>query len=244
MSLRRKNNDLQGEIDHLHELMNQVPQTLEAGNRSASRHQHRSVETTEPVTGDEAIGVFSQQGVSQAKKDTLPSTLESFDLDALSTNNLKLQAQPWTTVAGDGLVSELLSSFFAQDNWFYLSFVDQGSFLHDMQADDIGKAGFCSPLLVNAMCALRCVSVIQYAISMLLTSPLADLNQCQSFRLIARFRRPGMLPCRSQAFSGARVWQKNTNDGPGADNYVRLLCRPRQRQRGDTIPVDGIRHAG
>lgn len=186
--------------------MNQVPQIHEAGDRSTSRHQHKSAETTEPATGDEATGVFSRQDVSQARKDALPFTLESLDLDALNASNLKLQAQPWTTVAGDGLVSELLSSFFACDNWFSLPFVDEGSFLNDMQAGDIGKAGFCSPLLVNALCALRCVSIIQCAISRLLTSPLAYLSQCQSFRLIARLRCPGTLPCGSQELSGPRVW--------------------------------------
>jgi hypothetical protein len=206
MSLRRKNNDLQGEINHLHELMNRVPQAHEAGHRSTSYHQHRSAETTEPVTRDEATNVLSQQGASQVREDALPSTLEGYDLDALGTSNLKLQAQPWTTVAGDELVSELLSSFFACDNWFYLSFIDQESFLRDMQAGDVGKAGFCSPLLVNAMCALRCVSAIQYAIGTLLTSLLAHLGQCQSFRLISMFRPSGTLSCRSQAFSGARAW--------------------------------------
>jgi hypothetical protein len=79
-------------------------------------------------------------------------------------------------VAGDELVSELLFSFFACDNWFYLSFIDRESFLRDMQAGDVGKAGFCSPLLINTVCALRCVSVIQYAIGTLLTSLLARLG--------------------------------------------------------------------
>jgi hypothetical protein len=50
-----------------------------------------------------------------------------------------------------------LSSFFANDNCFYLPFVDQECFLHDMQAGENIQADFCSPLLVNAICALRCV---------------------------------------------------------------------------------------
>lgn len=84
--------------------------------------------------------------------------LESLELSALEQSSIKVHARPWTRIAGDGLVSELISSFFAYDNGFYLSFVDQESFLEDMQAGDVAKADFCSSLLVNAICALRCVS--------------------------------------------------------------------------------------
>jgi hypothetical protein len=83
------------------------------------------------------------------------------DLESIATteSTLKVQAQPWTSVADSALVSELLSSFFVYDNCFYLSFVDQESFLHDLQTGDTESADFCSPLLVNAICALRCVSI-------------------------------------------------------------------------------------
>lgn len=88
-----------------------------------------------------------------------PATgLENLELSALEQSSIKVRARPWTRVAGDGLVSELISSFFAYDNGFYLSFVDQESFLEDMQAGNADNADFCSSLLVNAICALRCVS--------------------------------------------------------------------------------------
>lgn len=84
--------------------------------------------------------------------------LENLELSAMESSSIKVHARPWTRVAGDGVVSELISSFFAYDNGFYLSFVDQESFLEDMQAGDVSNAEFCSSLLVNAICALRCVS--------------------------------------------------------------------------------------
>jgi hypothetical protein len=84
--------------------------------------------------------------------------LVNIELSALEYSSIKVWASPWTRVAGDGLVSNLVSSFFAYDNGFYLSFVDQECFLDDMKAGAVENAGFCSPLLVNAICALRCVS--------------------------------------------------------------------------------------
>lgn len=91
--------------------------------------------------------------------------LDSLELTSLEQSAIKVHARPWTRVAGDGLVSELISSFFAYDNGFYLSFVDQESFLEDMQAGDVANADFCSSLLVNAICALRCVSCPRSALS-------------------------------------------------------------------------------
>ena len=90
--------------------------------------------------------------------DTPTDGLESLEMSALEQSSIKVHARPWTRVAGDGLVSELISSFFAYDNGFYLSFVDQESFLDDMLSSDVANAEFCSPILVNAICALRCVS--------------------------------------------------------------------------------------
>lgn len=159
LSLRRKNEALQGEINQLRELLSRVDHAPEI--EVPGRPQH-STGTSElpglPIevgTGDTS----AQQSNPQSGVNELSSALEDLDFNALSMSDLKLQAQPWTVVAGDGLVSELLSSFFTYDNCFYLPFVDQECFLHDMQSGDIRKADFCSPLLVNAICALRCVCI-------------------------------------------------------------------------------------
>jgi hypothetical protein len=100
----------------------------------------------------------SQQCVTVIRDETLAFDLENLDVAALSESSFQVHARPWTALANDGLVSELLSSFFASDGCFYLSFVDQQYFLDDMEVGDIGMAKLCSPLLVNAICALRCVS--------------------------------------------------------------------------------------
>lgn len=71
---------------------------------------------------------------------------------------IRVPARPWTTMAGDGLVSELVGAFFAWDGVFWLPFIDRGSFIKDMRAGQPEKARYCSPLLVHVICAIRAVS--------------------------------------------------------------------------------------
>lgn len=85
--------------------------------------------------------------------------INSLDLEALSESQIRVHARPWTVVAGDGLVSELISSFFTWDDAFFFSFIDREAFLGDMRAKDPKNAEYCSPFLVNAICATRFVSV-------------------------------------------------------------------------------------
>ncbi|KAK7409390.1 hypothetical protein QQX98_008452 [Neonectria punicea] len=81
--------------------------------------------------------------------------INSLDLKALSESRIRVHARPWTAVAGDGLVSELVSSFFTWDDAFFFSFIDREAFLEDMRRGDLKTAKYCSPFLVNAMCASR-----------------------------------------------------------------------------------------
>jgi len=84
--------------------------------------------------------------------------VETLDQDALRRSAFKLRARPWTTVAGDGIVSSLISSFFAWDGSYLISFIDQETFIRDMGKGNIADATFCSPSLVNAICALQSVN--------------------------------------------------------------------------------------
>lgn len=159
LSLRRRNETLQGEITQLRELLSQVDHAPEIEASGRPQHPTGPSELLGPPMEVETGGASAQQSSPHSRSNEPSSASEGLGFSALSTSHLKVQAQPWTTVAGDWLVSELLSSFFAYDNCFYLPFVDQECFLHDMQTGDIRKADFCSPLLVNAICALRCVGI-------------------------------------------------------------------------------------
>ncbi|KAG6019116.1 hypothetical protein E4U41_003392, partial [Claviceps citrina] len=82
--------------------------------------------------------------------------LERLELLALRESSIRVDARPWTAVASDGLVSELVSSFFTWDDAFFLPIVDREAFLADMRSGNVAKAKYCSPFLVNAICASRC----------------------------------------------------------------------------------------
>ncbi|KAI0551528.1 putative C6 transcription factor [Xylaria curta] len=81
--------------------------------------------------------------------------VRNLELDAFGRSPMKIQAQPWTTVAGDGVVSELISSWFKWDNAFLYSFIDRECFMEDIHDGDPDNAVHCSPFLVNAICAFR-----------------------------------------------------------------------------------------
>ncbi|KAL9617570.1 MAG: hypothetical protein Q9160_007640 [Pyrenula sp. 1 TL-2023] len=67
----------------------------------------------------------------------------------------QVPASPWTTVTSDdGLVSHLISVWLTWDKPLH-NVVDEGLFLRDMQAAELG-ANFCSPFLVNSVLAWSC----------------------------------------------------------------------------------------
>jgi hypothetical protein len=81
--------------------------------------------------------------------------VETLDAEGSRWSPLKLRARPWTTVAGDGIVSALISKFFAWDGVYMLPFIDRICFIRDMKTGDVGQSQFCSPFLVSAICALQ-----------------------------------------------------------------------------------------
>lgn len=80
------------------------------------------------------------------------------EAESLQETSLRLPARPWTTVAGDGIVSGLVSRFFDIDQPFFCVMVDHSALISDMRASDTAVARYCSPMLVNAICALGAVS--------------------------------------------------------------------------------------
>lgn len=81
--------------------------------------------------------------------------VERLDREAYLLSPMKLFARPWTAVADDGIVSSLISSFFAWDGYYFLPLVDRTMFIRDMSSGDLKKAKFCSPFLVNAICTIQ-----------------------------------------------------------------------------------------
>ncbi|KAI0530216.1 putative C6 transcription factor [Xylaria digitata] len=82
-------------------------------------------------------------------------TLQKLELDAFERSAIKVTARPWTAVAGDGIVSELISAWFKWDHAFLYGFIDRECFMRDIHAAEPESAKYCSPFLINAICALR-----------------------------------------------------------------------------------------
>lgn len=158
--MRRKNESLQNELDQLRSLLDGIRNRSEVESMEIFRRVRAAVDPMDVVELLRGSDLLLQNSAPERSSgsETPASGLGNLELSALEHSSIKVRAKPWTRVAGDGLVSELISSFFAYDNGFYLSFIDQECFLDDMQASDVENADFCSSLLVNAICALRCVS--------------------------------------------------------------------------------------
>ncbi|KAI7764089.1 hypothetical protein LZL87_006471 [Fusarium oxysporum] len=82
-----------------------------------------------------------------------------FDQEAFESSVIQVPAKPWTAVAGDGIVSELITDFFTWDNSYMFPVLDRVTFVDEMRAGDDTEVKWCSPLLVNAICAKRCLIV-------------------------------------------------------------------------------------
>lgn len=85
------------------------------------------------------------------------SQLDRLDAESLNASYIKVPARPWTMIAGNGIVSELVSAFFANDHGCLTPFIHQAAFLEDMRSQSVQEARYCCPALVNAICALKCV---------------------------------------------------------------------------------------
>ncbi|KAK1995363.1 hypothetical protein LX36DRAFT_659716 [Colletotrichum falcatum] len=86
---------------------------------------------------------------------TRDARLAKVDERALQTSLIRVPAKPWTTVADDGLVSELVTDFFTWENVSCFPAIEQTLFVDDMRSGNIRQARWCSPILVNAICAIR-----------------------------------------------------------------------------------------
>jgi hypothetical protein len=154
-ALRRQNAELKEELTQLRELFALLH----------TRTAEDSVEILNRIRSTkDALGVL--QSVRQADillpnppaKSSRSPRVQKFDAEALAHSTIRVPARPWTTVMGDGIVSELVTGFFQNDHGYLVPFIHQVSFLRDMRSLSPEKASYCSPSLLNAMCALKCVN--------------------------------------------------------------------------------------
>jgi len=156
-SMHRKHDALQGEINQLRDFFGNIGNCPEVEAEEIYRQLRVADKPQDLVHPLGATGLpLTPHRISHTEEAV--KALNDLDNSAFASSAIKVPAQPWTPLAGDGLVSELVSAFFTYDHRSRIPFIDQEYFLDDMQAGSIAKARYCSPLLVNAICALRCVS--------------------------------------------------------------------------------------
>jgi hypothetical protein len=146
--MRRKNDALQREVDQLRELFGHIRTCPEA----EAKQFYQQLRTADGL--QDLLQLSGESSLSFKQKPAC-----DLGLDVVGSSAIMVPARPRTVLAGDAFVSELVSAFFAYDHCSGIPFVDEECFLADMRAEDITQARFCSPFLVNAICALRCVSV-------------------------------------------------------------------------------------
>ncbi|KAG6055725.1 hypothetical protein E4U32_006132 [Claviceps aff. humidiphila group G2b] len=76
--------------------------------------------------------------------------------EADSDQNIEVRAAPWTTVAGDEVVSELITQYFTFDYLYVFPPINRTIFVREMASPSVHPGLCCSQLLVNAICAQQC----------------------------------------------------------------------------------------
>ncbi|KAI5459475.1 hypothetical protein BGZ63DRAFT_466108 [Mariannaea sp. PMI_226] len=155
VALKKQNAELKDELSQLKELLNLL-RTRPLDDAAEILNRIRII--------NDPIAVL--QSVRQAEI-LLPNPLatrsqsprvQKIDTEAMNSSSIRVPARPWTTLAGDGIISELVTNFFQNDHGYLVPFIHRGSFIRDMKNQSIGESLYCSPTLLNAMCALKCLT--------------------------------------------------------------------------------------
>ncbi|KAG6001497.1 hypothetical protein E4U54_001072 [Claviceps lovelessii] len=104
------------------------------------------------------IDVLDSLDHQQERKGSLTSNDDSDgnNNELVGCHSIEVRAAPWTTVAGNEVVSELITQYFTYDYLYVFPPINRSIFLRDMASPSIMTATSCSPILVNAICAQQC----------------------------------------------------------------------------------------
>lgn len=151
--------------------------------------------------------------------------LRSLDARALRDAIVKVPARPWTIVAGDGIVSHLISQFFDLEHPTIMHHIDRETLIQEMTNADASTAEFCTPLLVNAICAQGTVSCLPAhpGIHLPTFAVLFSLRSC-NWRHRRRLARRTLLRRSSQTSQQRSRPTFNTNR-PSSGIHVHVLLR-------------------
>lgn len=155
VAIKRKASSLEDENQKLHTLFTYIRTRPPDDVAEIVRRIRSSSDVLEVLRFVQDGDLTLQQRLQRKLPDPRRTRIEA---DSLQETGVRLPARPWTSVAGDGVVSDVVSRFFDIDQPFYCVMVDHSAFVSDMRAADTVAARYCSPLLLNAICALGAVS--------------------------------------------------------------------------------------
>lgn len=155
VAIKRKNESLEEENQQLRSLFDFIRTRPPGDVAEIVKRIRNSSDVLEVLHFVQGGDLTLQQRLQRKLPDPRMIRIEA---ESLQETKLRLPARPWTTVAGDGIVSGLVSRFFDIDQPFFCVMVDHSALISDMRAPDTAVARYCSPMLVNAICALGAVS--------------------------------------------------------------------------------------
>lgn len=159
MTLERKHDVSSSDVDRIRGLLYYIHALPEAHVASIVQRIRSSHDPLSVLQFLEHGDPKFQQVLADSQNQINDARLGALDAAALRSSRIKVPARPWTIVAADGIVSHLISTFFELEQTFLMPFVDEEAFLAEMASGDATKARACSPLLVNAMCAMTAVGL-------------------------------------------------------------------------------------
>lgn len=122
-------------------------------NPRAQALKNRSIDAKTIISAVEDMNAWHTR--SRSETENAPSDRSPVER-LLVTNTFRVPAKPWTNLtADDALVSHLVTVFLNYPN-IYWRYVEEDLFIHSMQRGVPSE--LCSPFLVNAICALACLS--------------------------------------------------------------------------------------
>jgi hypothetical protein len=163
ISLKRKIESLEQDRD----LLMQLVDTIRQDNEQKCSSVLNLIRSNAPLDEiklflDENLEPSNDDNASSKRQDTdsssSGSSLKVMDVKRLcDTPIYPVSAQLWTSVSSDdALVSHLVSLHFTW-NGITSNWIDRDLFLRDMRSGNLDSR-FCSPLLVNSILAMACVS--------------------------------------------------------------------------------------
>ncbi|KAF3800118.1 hypothetical protein GCG54_00015497 [Colletotrichum gloeosporioides] len=156
VSIRKRKEELERENEDLHEFLRFLISRPEEEAFEIFKRLRASGDALEVLNFVRTADLLLQRRqVGDDVNQEIPKETAAEREDNLPVSDFKVPAKPWTNLSNDIIVSDLITGFFLWEAPFFLPFVDQQTFLDDMRRRSPETATYCSPLLVNAICALR-----------------------------------------------------------------------------------------